>query len=470
MRNRFKGLGDVFQFAYQQTVKTTAYKITLIILCVIALLSFPVMSLMSGDDEQAEDDLVTGAEHIGTIYIEGDFRDGALAEAVAADLKASEIYGGKEIVVIEESAYDDTFKAVEESTDGDVLVHIEYIDDMTDIDYGFMYTVYYGPDSKDVDDEASSLSLYIDSSHENLLTSIVAGSAEAGKYVSAEYYWETLIIGEDDSVIEADAAELDILSTSEYWVTYAFLMVAIFAISIGGSRVGEQLVNEKANKVIEYIMTSVKPMALITGKVLASVASVFVMIGAVVACFIASGLINGLIFTNPDGSMAIPEILQAFLDIGVLNGANPLNIIILVLLFIGGFIFYAFLGGVAGATVSKVEEMAEGMKLFTFIMIIGAYLPLFLVMGNTMGVGGGGVFTDVIMVLPISSVFITPAYLLLGKTTTAVAALALGIMAVCIVLLMFMVSGIFETLIYYNGNPLKLKDLTKIFKDKRRAK
>ncbi len=470
MRNRFKGLGDVFQFAYQQTVKTTAYKITLIILCVIALLSFPVMSLMSGDDEQAEDNLVTGAEHIGTIYIEGDFRDGALAEAVAADLKASEVYGSKEIVVIEESAYDDTFKAVEESTDGDVLVHIEYIDDMTDIDYGFMYTVYYGPDSKNVSDEASSLSLYIDSSHENLLTSIVAGSAEAGKYVSAEYYWDTLIIGEDDSVVEADAEEMDILSTSEYWVTYAFLMVAIFAISIGGSRVGEQLVNEKANKVIEYIMTSVKPMALITGKVLASVASVFVMIGAVVVCFIASGLVNGFIFTNPDGSMAIPEILQAFIDIGVLKGANPLNIIILVLLFVGGFIFYGFLGGVAGATVSKVEEMAEGMKLFTFIMIIGAYLPLFMIMGNTMGVSGGSVFTDVIMVLPISSVFITPAYLLLGKTTTAIAALALGVMVVCIVLLMFLVSGIFETLIYYNGNPLKLKDLTKIFKDKRRAK
>jgi ABC-2 type transport system permease protein len=168
--------------------------------------------------------------------------------------------------------------------------------------------------------------------------------------------------------------------------------------------------------------------------------------------------------------MAIPDILQAFLDIGVLNGASPLNIVILVLLFIGGFIFYGFLGGVAGATVSKIEEMAEGMKLFTFTMLIGAYIPLFLIMGGTMGVGDMGVFTDVIMILPISSVFITPAYILLGKVSTGIAAVALLVMVVCIVILMFLVSSIFESLIYYNGNPLKFKDLTKIFKDKRRAK
>ncbi len=469
MRNKFKGFVDVFKFAYQQTVKTTAYKVTLIILCIVALASFPVMSLISGNDDETEKEQVTGAEHIGTIYIEGDFKEGALAKAVAEDLKKSDVYGNKEIVIIDEAQYEDTFKSVEKSTDGDVLVHIEYNNDMTNVNYGFMYSVYYGPDSKNVKDEASELSIYIDSSHQNVLTSIVAGSAEAGKYVSAEYAWNTMIIGEDGEIIDAGDIAMS-LSQSEYWVTYAFLMIAIFSISIGGSRVGEQLVNEKANKVIEYIMTSVKPMALITGKVMASVASVFVMIGCVVVSFIASGLVNGLMFKNPDGSMAIPDILQAFLDIGVLNGASPLNIVILVLLFIGGFIFYGFLGGVAGATVSKVEEMAEGMKLFTFTMLIGAYIPLFLIMGGTMGVGDMGVFTDVIMILPISSVFITPAYILLGKVSTGIAAVALLVMVVCIVILMFLVSSIFESLIYYNGNPLKFKDLTKIFKDKRRAK
>ena len=469
MRSKFTGFVDVFKFAYQQTVKTTAYKVTLAILCVVALISFPVMTLISGStgDEHTEE-VVTGAEHIGTIYIEGDFKEGALAKAVADDLKKSEIYGGKEIIVVNAADYDETFKIVEDSTAGDVLVHIEYEDDITSVNYGFMYSVYYGNKSKNVSGEASELSIYVDRSHENLLTAVVSGSAEAGKYVSAEYSWDTLIIGADDTVTDAEAAYS--LSISEYWITYAFLMIAIFTISISGSRVGEQLVTEKSNKVIEYIMTSVKPMALIAGKVVASVATIFLLIGCLVVSFIASGLINGLMFKNPDGSMAIPELLQAFLDTGAMKGANPINIIILVLLLVGGFVFYGFLGGIAGATVSKVEEMAEGMKLYTFVMIVGAYLPLFLVMGGTMGAGDPGVFGDVIMVLPISSVFITPGYLLLGKITTGMAAIALLVMLVSVVAMMFIVSTIFETLIYYNGNPMKFKDIMKIFKDKRRAK
>ena len=203
MRNKFKGFVDVFKFAYQQTVKTTAYKVTLIILCIVALASFPVMSLISGNDDETEKEQVTGAEHIGTIYIEGDFKEGALAKAVAEDLKKSDVYGNKEIVIIDEAQYEDTFKSVEKSTDGDVLVHIEYNNDMTNVNYGFMYSVYYGPDSKNVKDEASELSIYIDSSHQNVLTSIVAGSAEAGKYVSAEYAWNTMIIGEDGEIIDA---------------------------------------------------------------------------------------------------------------------------------------------------------------------------------------------------------------------------------------------------------------------------
>ena len=151
-------------------------------------------------------------------------------------------------------------------------------------------------------------------------------------------------------------------------------------------------------------------------------------------------------------------------------GANPLSIVVALLLLIGGVIFYGFIGGIAGATVSKVEEMAEGMKLYTFTMLIGAYLPMFMMIMSQTGAGDWGIVTNIIYLLPLTSVFIVPAYILIGKVTLVTGLISLAIMVVGVLLMLVIVSHIFEHLIYYNGSPLKLKDLIKIYKDKRRAK
>ena len=86
-----------------------------------------------------------------------------------------------------------------------------------------------------------------------------------------------------------------------------------------------------------------------------------------------------------------------------------------------------------------------------------------------MGGGDWGVFSDVIYLCPLTSVFIVPAYVLLGKVSVAMTLLSVAIMIACILLLMVFVSGIYEYLIYYNGSPLKMKDLIGIFRNKRRA-
>ena len=53
-----------------------------------------------------------------------------------------------------------------------------------------------------------------------------------------------------------------------------------------------------------------------------------------------------------------------------------INILICFLLIILGMIFYATLAGLAGATVSRIEEMTEGLTLFTFTNLIGVYTAL----------------------------------------------------------------------------------------------
>lgn len=463
MKNKFTGFFDVFRFAYLQSVKTKAYVISLVVLCAIALAAFPAISLLSGDETEEGDE--AKAELIGTIYIEDGAMEGELAKALGQKITSSEDYAGKDFVAIGASEHDEIFDKVKKSDNGDVLIQIEYIADPEDMDYGFEYVVYYGEETDDLDEAGDALASYVDSVHEEVLAGMFIDSEDGARLASYEYSTVVMEIDEEGEVVE-DKGYLD---GAEYAITYAFLMIAIFAISIVGSKVAEQIVTEKSSKVIEYIMTSIRPMALITGKVVASIAIVLTMVVAVVASFLASALINGMMFKEADGSMMIPETIKFLFDGSVMEGANIGSVILAVVLFVLGFVFYGFIAGIAGATVSKVEEMAEGVKIFNFAMIIGAYVVIAYVMSATMGGGDWGVFSDVIYLCPLTSVFIVPAYVLLGKVSVAMTLLSVAIMIACILLLMVFVSGIYEYLIYYNGSPLKMKDLIGIFRNKRRA-
>lgn len=468
MRDKYKGIANVFRFAFIQTVKSKTYVIGLFIICAVALLIFPVITLLSGDgnDEKEQQQEPLATEYIGTIYIEDEFLDGALGEAIAEELAVSDQYRSKETVVIEASDHDKIFEQVKSSKDGDVLIHIQYEDDMADVNYGFMYVVYYGEKSEKISDGASELSVFVDNVHEKSLAKVLADSEELAAYMSQEFYYEISVIGEDNEIMEADG----MLDMGEYWVTYAFLMIVILSVSMVGGSVAGQLVIEKSNKVIEYVMTSVKPIALITGKILASAASAVVFLGSVVICILLSIVLNGILFPNPDGSFAIPEAVVSFFSSDVMAGATPINIIIAVLIFLLGVTLYAFIAGIAGATVSKIEETAEGMKLFTFSTVIGAYIPMFLMIMSQSGNGDWGFITNIIYVFPLTSVYILPAYILLGKVSTAIGLISVAAMLAGILLMMTVVSRIFEYLIYYNGSPLKFKDLLGIYKNKRRAK
>ena len=219
-------------------------------------------------------------------------------------------YSGKEIILTDVKDHDSTFDQVKEFESGDILIQIEFISDASDMDYGFEYVVFYGDEKEELDSAGEYLAGCIDELHEQALADIFIEDKDSAQFALYNYSMALQQIDADGNVIEDDSS----LDMAEYGITYAFLMVVIFAISIGGGKVAEQIVTEKSSKVIEYIMTSIKPMALITGKVLASIATVLTMVAAVVASLFASALINGMMFKAEDGTMMIPDTIKFLFD------------------------------------------------------------------------------------------------------------------------------------------------------------
>lgn len=449
-KGKLTGFGDVFKFTYIQSMKSKATIITLAVFCVIALISFPVMSLF-------EDSGIIENSEISNIYILQD--DAGIAEGLTKVISSEEAYKNVKISSVEnESLEAAKEKYISDDKSKNVIIDIVLENNINNDNYGVNYSIYYNEDGGLEDSEGDSLATLIESSAYKILYMSVGIDDKDAEVLSQYISYNVYALDENGNVIS------DGISEAQYTINYFILMIILISISFAGSKVAEQIVTEKASKVVEYILTSVRPMAIITGKVMASLAVVFTILGCVLCSFVVSGFINGAMGMADGGGFVLPEIISDVFNADIMAGANIFTVIVSIMIFAEGFIFYGFLAGVSGAMVSKVEELAEGVKLFSFAMLIGAYLAMALLISSNMAGEGWGQLNNIVYFLPLSAPFIVPAYMLFDIIPLSTGLLIAGANIFFILILVWLVSGIYEQLIYHNGSPLKIKELLKLNK------
>ena len=336
----------------------------------------------------------------------------------------------------------------------EVFLSIEYCDDENSLNYGINVYTYYSENS-DVDrDDADEFAVFAENNIQKAVLLNAGVEEEKINTAVKTIDYQVLTLNSDGEPSDSD----DGISQFQYFFTLTCICILIFVVSLVGSKVSELIVTEKTTRVMEYILTSVKPMAVLVGKVVASTLIMLTIFAAVAVSFCISLVLNNMMFPADDGSFVMPEVIRQLADSGAMTGITPVNILLIIIIIVLGSMFYGCIAGIAGATVSKIEEMAEGMKIFTFAMLIGAYLPLFMTMTSETG-GSWGAFEYVVFLLPLSSMFIVPEYLILGKVSQAVALGAIGVLAVFIVLVLLLVNRVYEYMLYSNGAALKLKDI-----------
>ncbi len=455
--NKLRGCMDVFRFTYVQSMKSKAMKITIAIFCVLALLSFPVISLITGEDSDKEETTTIQKAYVYEDNIE-------IFDYLKTYFDKDSYYSSVELAKVDKATANDIKENKLSLEDNkDIVIDISYCSDETLKDYGLHFMVYYNDLGELTTKEIDELTSFIYDNAKGFLYNSVGVDIETADLLTKYVTYSIFDLNTDGEIVT------DGISDAQYGINYALLMVVLMCISFSGAKVAEQIVTEKSTKVVEYILVSVKPMAIVTGKVMASVAVVFSWLASVVASIVVSGFINGAIFAGSKGEFVLPEIITNFFDPSVVTGANIFTVIISLLILIEGFVFYGFLGGISGAMVSKIEELAEGNKLFTFAMLIGAYLALALIMSSSMGDSGWGALNYIVYFLPLSAVFIVPYYMLFGIITPLSGILIVFVNLIFIALLLIFVSRIYEQMIYNSGK-LKIKDLFQLSKNQRRNK
>ena len=140
-------------------------------------------------------------------------------------------------------------------------------------------------------------------------------------------------------------------------VTVLFgVAILIFFIMLFAGNIGGRVTEEKSSRVVEIILSSVRPLDFLTGKLLGNLlvglVGTIVILGAATLALWASGLLT-----------------EVNLDLTVVP--------ILVLAFILGLLFFGSLWAAAGAMVSRSEDLSSTQTPIMILVLGVIYAPAF---------------------------------------------------------------------------------------------
>lgn len=231
---------------------------------------------------------------------------------------------------------------------------------------------------------------------------------------------------------------------SNYWYCYGLVMIIFMIIIMYGSMVATSVTQEKSNRTMEVLVTSVDTNLLFFAKVLAGAVAALIQSAVMLGTVLISYKIN----QDKWGGM-----LNMILDI-------PANVLVVFAIFgIGGFLFYTFIYGAMGALVSKTEDInksAGGVQMV--IMIV-----YFITLASLTDVDG--IMIKVTSFLPVSSYSAMFARVAMGSVNTWEIVVSFIILVASIVVVGIIGAKIYRMGTLRYGNPIKLSNAFKSIKE-----
>ncbi len=434
MNEQLKGFDKVFAFTFKNQVKLKSYIVTTLIVSMLCFL-LPVAIL------------------------------------VTKELSAKDADGGKEVANEEkvDFATVDEILLIDNTTDKIDLSKLEpLLEEQTGTD--FTFTEYEGGLEKAatyVKAEKGKLILLVDQVGRTYNLNVVRPgksgiNKETAQAVSDVLEYAGSAIQEDynKAITGEDEKEFDPSNLLAMVVSYLNIMVLYFFAIMYGQTVAGNIVMEKNSKLMETLLVSVKPAAVILGKLLAVALSgmmqLIIWLLSVGAGLYGGGLIARMI--NPKSTMLIKELIDMATGIAQ-NMISPINLILAIVLALSGILLYCSLAGVGGAIAGKQEDLAATNGLFVLVILACFFVAL-----GAGGMDGATAENAWMDLVPFTAVMVTPAKVLLGGISIAKGLLSLAIVTITIIVLTLLSGKIYKAMALYKGNMPSLKKLMGMIK------
>lgn len=261
--------------------------------------------------------------------------------------------------------------------------------------------------------------------------------------------------GEEES---QSAALNSAMGTLLNFVLYMFILLY-------GSQVMTSIIEEKNNRVLELVVSSVKPMQLMLGKILGVglVALTQIVIWGVIMAAISAVILPAVIPADVmaeaaavnSGDMAnatidadIASAIGAFTNVGYVLGIFGM----VVLFLIGGYLIYASIYAAIGAAVDNIQDASQLQNVAVMPIII-ALVCSFAVIPDP-----NSAFAVVMSLIPFTSPMVMVARLPFGIASWQIV-LSVAILAVTVLLTIWLAAKIYRVGIFMYGKKPTFRDL-----------
>lgn len=399
------GTGQVYRFTLSQLLKSRANRVTLIIMVLLAAVSMPLTALLGGETPETSDTAsLTSVRVDNRTDLALDFS----GDAYWADTDFSADAGEPDAVVT-----------------------------VTGDETGYQVAV-NGSEAAD----AGELSQLAETARQAVRDACLRAAGLSSRQLEAL----TASTGEEDSHEEG------------FWVQYGYSILAMILCLMSASYVIRAVVEEKDSRLVELLLVSVKPMALLAGKILAVMAFTFgwllaMLAGLGVSCGLTAGLMGpGVLQKQLSGLLAaVPRVQE---DLWQAAG-----VLLVLLVSLGlGYLTMSLIGGVAGACCSGMEEAGEATGPVMLLTMAG-YLASCVV--GAVPSGPVAVFSTL---CPIVSIFCAPVQFAGGNVSIWLVLASWVIQAAVIWGLLTLASRVYAGLIVHRGNRVKLRELMSMAK------
>ena len=439
MKNsNLRGAGNVYRYTVQQHYKTRSVIIFLAILFVVAVAALPIAAMFSGEKKESTE---TG---IHTLYLRNEIEVPLDTAALFEDVRFADLN-------YQETDEDDAALNQHLAEERDAAAAV--ITQNAEAGY-FMISTRYGRDFDVTHADAAVLnSVLEDVLHSSLLNALSITEAQEAvihsEAVSQVSKISDFLRGEEETNAGTHAM------TS---LAYNYFVFMLCALSMG--YIFQLCMEEKTSKLVEMLMVSVSPTALLVGKLLAVTTYIFgglalAALGFVISIFITKQITDLSTITDMANDLLHFDLSSIHLNAG--------TIVLLVISILLVYAIYSALSGIVGSCCSKMEDTQQASLVVVMTLVISFICSTFAPIFES---DAANIFFSL---FPFTSVFNALPNYICGKIGMPLLILGLVIQAVTAVFLIRIAGTVYKMMLLYRGGFPKPKQFIRMLKENKAA-
>lgn len=239
-------------------------------------------------------------------------------------------------------------------------------------------------------------------------------------------------------------------SMVSFFIGIAMTFILYMFLLIYGQMVMTSIIEEKNNRVLEIVVSSVSPTKLMLGKILGIglVATVQILIWGILICSVSAWLMPSLTSMVTGNDIELMSVLSQLGDTGYI-----ISLFAYLLLFlIGGFLFYSAIFAAIGSAVDNIQDAGQLQSIVIIPIMLG------LIMAMSVANDPNSTLAFWLSVIPFTSPMVMLARIPFGISTGEII-LALVVLYVSTMLVVWLAAKIYRVGIFMYGKKPNLREL-----------